>query len=350
MTCATVIGMSTLRTAGLLTAATALALSTATPAHAADDTYVALGDSYSAGTGTKAKVDDCYRSAYGYPALVAKKHGLALDYQACSGATTAGVLDAQLGTLSSSTSYVTMTIGGNDVGFSNVLLECAKPGWMSDCNGAIDGGEAVLRGQLPGRYDNLFAQIKSKAPNASVSVGGYPHIFNGEDCNALTFFSPDEESRLNGATSELDGLIRTKAGANGFRYVDPVGAFQGHAVCDDTEWLNGLSNPVEESYHPNRAGNEAYASLFAPKAKAPSFRAPTAPRTVDQMPAAKRVRAAADQVIGMKLATPANLAKAKAAGLNPQEIKSLDRRLHSSDTTTVDRALKRLKALDRQAS
>lgn len=342
--------MSRLRSAGLLTAAAALALSTAAPAHAADESYVALGDSYSAGTGTKAKVDDCYRSPYGYPALVAKKHGLALDYQACSGATTAGVRDGQLGTLSSSTDYVTMTIGGNDVGFTNVLLECAKPGWMSDCPAAVAGGVSTLRNQLPGRYDTLFGQIKAKAPNARVSVGGYPHIFNGEDCNALTFFSPAEESSINGATTELDGLIRTKAGASGFRYVDPVATFKGHAVCDDAEWINGLSNPVEESYHPNRTGNEAYASLFAPSAKRPAFRGPTVPRKADQMPAAKRVRVAADQVIGMKLSSPANLAKAKAAGLDPREIRSLDRRLNSADTATVNQALLRLKALDRQSS
>lgn len=344
--------MSTLRTAGLLTAAAALALSTTTPAHGADGTYVALGDSYSAGTGTKAKVDNCYRSQYGYPVLLANQQGLDLDYQACSGATTSAVLDGQLGSLGTSTTHVTMTIGGNDVGFTDVLLECAQPGWMSDCNSIIDSGVSVLRNQLPGRYDTLFGQIKSKASNAQVSVGGYPHIFNGEDCNAATFFSPEEESRINGATTELDGLISTKAKANGFRYVDPVSTFKGHAVCDDPEWINGLSDPVEESYHPNRAGNEAYASLFAPTAKAPSFRAPTTPepRKSDQLPAAKRMRAHADQVIGMKLSSPANLKKAKAAGLNPREVRQLDGQLQSSSTAVVSKALKRLQSLDRQVS
>jgi hypothetical protein len=39
--------------------------------------------------------------------------------------------------------------------------------------------------------------------------------------------------------------------------VDPRNAFNGHAICDDTEWLNGLSNPVMESYHPNRNGQSA---------------------------------------------------------------------------------------------
>jgi lysophospholipase L1-like esterase len=345
--------MSTLRTAGLLTAATALVLSTTPSAQAAGEDYVALGDSYSAGTGTRAKVDGCYRSQYGYPALLAKRYGYALSYQACSGATTAGVRDGQLGALSASTDLVTMTIGGNDVGFTSVLLECGKPGWMSNCGAAVQSGTSVMRNQLPGRYDDLFGRIKTKAPNARVSVGGYPHIFNGEDCNALTFFSPAEEGSINGATTELDGLIRTKAGAHGFRYVDPIGAFKGHAVCDDAEWINGLSNPVEESYHPNRAGNEGFANLFAPTLARGTFRAPTTrptPRTADQLPAAKRVRAQADQVIRMKLSAPANLRKAKAAGLNPSEIRRLDARLHSSDTTVVRQALERLQTLDRRSS
>jgi hypothetical protein len=30
--------------------------------------------------------------------------------------------------------------------------------------------------------------------------------------------------------------------------------FVGHAVCDNPEWINGLSNPVGESYHPKTTG------------------------------------------------------------------------------------------------
>lgn len=338
-----------LRTAGLLTAAAALALSTTTPAQAAGGTYVALGDSYSAGTGTDAKVDDCYRSTFGYPALLADRAGLDLDYQACSGATTAGVRDNQLGALSTATNYVTMTIGGNDVGFADVLLECAQPGWMSNCDGAIGDGTAILRNQLPGRYDELFGQIKSKAPNATASVGGYPHLFNGEDCNVATFFSPDEQSDLNASTTELNSLINTKAGAHGFRYVDPVSAFKGHAVCDDPEWVNGASLPVEESYHPNRLGNEAYADLFATGvgATAKSSDSRSAAPSISK---AQATRSQAKQVLAMDLTAPENLAKAESAGLNSGEIRRLNGQLKSSSTVTVEKALTRLQQLDRQTS
>ena len=341
---------SPLRAAGLLTAAATLVLSSTTPAQAAAGDYVALGDSYSAGVGTRAKVDDCYRSPYGYPALVAQTYGLNLDYQACTGATTSSVIDSQLGTLGSGTGYVTMTIGGNDVGFSSILTECAQPGWMSDCEGAIAGGRAILRDQLPGRYDNLFGQVRTKAANAAVTVGGYPRIFNGEDCNALTFFAPDEQSSLNTATGELNTLARGKATGAGFRFIDPTGSFTGHAVCDDPEWINGLSNPVEESYHPNRAGNVGYANLFGPSVTGRTATAQRSAEPAPQQSPAQRTRAAADRVVAMRLSSPENLAKAKAAGLNPSEVRRLDAQLRSPDTTVVDKALARLRALDRRSS
>jgi hypothetical protein len=47
----------------------------------------------------------------------------------------------------------------------------------------------------------------------------------------------------------------------GFNFVNPTSTFIGHAVCDDTEWINGLSNPIRESYHPNRSGQTGYANL-----------------------------------------------------------------------------------------
>ncbi|MGH3496447.1 MAG: hypothetical protein ACRDP1_03165 [Nocardioidaceae bacterium] len=53
----------------------------------------------------------------------------------------------------------------------------------------------------------------------------------------------------------------TCAAAHGFSFVNPESAFVGHAVCDSPEWLNGLSYPVMESYHPNRSGQEEYADL-----------------------------------------------------------------------------------------
>jgi lysophospholipase L1-like esterase len=253
-------------TAALLTLAAALGLTLASspPAHAAGESYVALGDSYSSGVGTRSYIDDgtsCQRSTLAYPSLLAAQRGYALDFRACSGATVADVTSTQLGALGGGTSYVTISVGGNDAGFADVLTECALPGWASDCDGAIDGAEAVIDGSLPGSLDGLYASIRGLAPSAEVVVVGYPRIFMGEDCNALTFFSPSEESRLNATADLLNGVLASVASAHGFAFADPTGAFTGHAVCDDPEWLNGLSNPISDSYHPNTSG---HASGYAP--------------------------------------------------------------------------------------
>jgi hypothetical protein len=226
--------------------------------------YVALGDSYSSGTGTRTYYDSgCQKSVYAYPYLLRNAHpDWTFVHAACSGAKTGDIINTQSASLNSSTNWVSYTIGGNDAGFSSVITECAYPSWASDCNGAIDQAQAIVRNTLPGRLDALYGAIGSRATTAKVVVVGYPRIFNGEDCNAATFFSPAEETRLNQTADLLDTTIRERASAYGFSFVDPRTAFTGHAVCDSPEWINGLSNPIAESYHPNRTGQSSgYASL-----------------------------------------------------------------------------------------
>ena len=237
------------------------------PAHAAAPVYVALGDSYSSGVGTRSYIDDgtsCQRSTYAYPKLVASAKGYSLNFKACSGATTSTVTNSQLGALSSSTSYVTISVGGNDAGFSGVITECAQPGWMSNCDGAINSAQSFITNTLPGRLSTLYSSIKAKAPNAVVVVVGYPRLFMGEDCNAGTWFSPAEETRLNQTADLLNSKLSAAASAKGFKWANPTSRFVGHAVCDDAEWLNGLSSPISESYHPNRLGHSSgYKPLVA---------------------------------------------------------------------------------------
>ncbi len=256
----------------LLTAAASAVVATAllaAPGSAAGERYVALGDSYSSGLGTRTYLADgtqCRRSAVAFPSLVAAARGYALDFRACSGATVADVTSAQLGALTTSTRFVTISVGGNDAGFADVLTECALPAWASDCDGAVDGAQAYVSGTLPARLSTLYASIRSRAPQAKVVVVGYPRIFMGEDCNALTFFSPSEQTRLNQTADRLNSVLSTRAAAAGFTFANPTSAFTGHAVCDDPEWLNGLSNPIDESYHPNVAGHRSgYTPLVSPR-------------------------------------------------------------------------------------
>ncbi|NPD04569.1 SGNH/GDSL hydrolase family protein [Nocardioides sp. zg-1308] len=232
----------------------------ATPAQAAAPVYVALGDSYASGTGTRSYIGDgttCQRSTRAYPSLIAAARGYALNFRACSGARIADVTATQLSALTPATTYVTISVGGNDAGFADVLTTCALPGWMSNCTGAINTAQSYISSTLPTQLAGLYADIRGRAPAAKVVVVGYPRVFMGEDCNAFTWFSPTEQARLNQTADLLNSRTAAAAAASGFSFADPTGAFTGHAVCDDPEYLNGLSSPVTESYHPNTLGHSA---------------------------------------------------------------------------------------------
>jgi lysophospholipase L1-like esterase len=226
--------------------------------------YVALGDSYSSGTGTRTYYDSgCQKSVYAYPYLLHNAHpSWTFVHAACAGAKTGNIISGQSSSLTSDTNWVSYTIGGNDAGFASVITECAYPWWASDCNGAIDEAQAYINNTLPGRLDQVNNTIKSRSPTAKVIVLDYPRLFNGTDCNGGTWFSSSEMTRLNQTADLLRTKISqaaTRAGSN-FLFRDVIPPFIGHAVCDggagsSTEWINGLSNPIGESYHPKTTGH-----------------------------------------------------------------------------------------------
>lgn len=243
-----------------------LATGFATPAWAAAPGYTALGDSFSSGVGTRTYYSDgtsCQRSPYAYPVLDAARIGATLTFAACSGARVTDVLNQQLRSLTSATTYVTVSVGGNDAGFADVISKCALP-WPWTCWGDIDAANAYIRNTLPGSLNTLYTRIRSLAPNARVVVVGYPRLFNESDCQQLARISPGEQAAMNDTADLLASVIGARAAAHGFRFVDPRVAFDGHNICDAVEWINGLSNPVSESYHPNRAGHVGYANLVEP--------------------------------------------------------------------------------------
>ncbi|TDD57793.1 SGNH/GDSL hydrolase family protein [Kribbella antibiotica] len=257
--------------ASVLSAAALGAVTLLSPgvAHAAVN-YVALGDSYASGVGTRSYISssgNCQRSTKAYPYLDATRLGANLTFVACSGARVADVTANQLSAVTSAANRITVQVGGNDAGFSSVITECAKPAWLGDCTTAINNAQATINNAIPGRLNGLYAAIRSRAASAKVIVVGYPRLFNGTDCNAGTFFSPAEMTRLNETADLLNNKISVAANAAGFSFANPTSAFTGHSVCGSPEWINGLSNPVSESYHPNTTGQAAYANLVAPALK-----------------------------------------------------------------------------------
>lgn len=244
--------------AALLVLIAGLVLCAAAASAATGTTYAALGDSYSSGVGTGSYTLDsaCKRSVYAYPYLWAQKHaGTALSFVACSGAKTSDLLSTQIQAVTSSTTLVTMTIGGNDIGFANLIYQCT----LSDCSAALDSTRANLESTLGAALDRVFTTVKSRAaPAATVIVLGYPHVFSGTTCFGSLGISSTEETKANQLSDALDTVIKTHAAADGVTYKSAIAAFTGHAVCSSSPWLNGLNLfNTGESYHPNKAGHSS---------------------------------------------------------------------------------------------
>ena len=330
------------RVVGLAVSAATLLSATllsATPAHAAGGAYVALGDSYSSGTGTRSYLDDgtaCQRSVYAYPSLIASSKGYTLNLRACSGATTADVSNVQLQALGPGTAYVSLSAGGNDAQFASVLTECAKPAWLSNCNRAIDRAQSIITTQLPQRLQTLYSSIRARAPRARVVVVGYPKVFNGVDCDPLTWFSSAEQARLNATGDVLNARIASAASAAGFTFSNPTAAFAGHAVCDRTAWINGLSLPLTNSYHPNRSGHASgYAPLVGPSLSGESLAVSSqatrrAVASANRLAAQQRQYAAKDRTIEPErfllpdLGSAASRAAAARAGVDLRSVATID--------------------------
>lgn len=241
-------------------------LITAAPASAAVN-YVALGDSYSSGLGAGdyGFTGSCWRSDNAYPQVWAKAHApSSFSFVACSGATTKDVIDSQLSAVSASTTLISITIGGNDVGFASVMETCVL-GSNSDCVNAIDQAENEVNTTLPGALGTLFSDIRAKAPAARVVVLGYPEFYDLSKSSACIGLSTTKRTALDGGADVLDNQIQQAAARAGFAYADVRSAFAAHEICDTSSWLHSVDWAfLIGSYHPTAAGQaDAYEPVFA---------------------------------------------------------------------------------------
>ncbi len=234
----------------------------AAPAVALADTYVALGDSYSSGVGTNSYTlsSSCLRSTYAYPYLVAQQRpGTSLTFVACSGATTDTVMSSQIQSVNESTNIVTITVGGNDLRFADLILVCT----LADCSGALDSIRNAVPAILTAKLDTVYSAIRTRAPSAKVVVLGYPRLFSGAACFGTWGISASERAKANALADAVDATIAAAAARYDFVYESAIGPFTGHGVCSGSEWVNGLNIfNLTESYHPSRSGQSSgYAPL-----------------------------------------------------------------------------------------
>jgi len=250
-------------------AAVAAVFGFVSPASAASSVnYVALGDSYSSGVGAGSYISSsgsCYRSTNAYPALWASAHAPAsYNSVACSGATTSTVNSSQLSALSSATTLVSITIGGNDVGFSNIMETCALQGTTA-CVAAVQQAEDYAQSTLPGLLNTTYNNIRSHAPNAKVVVLDYPVFYQlGTFCIGL---SATSHQKIDEGINILDGVIQTAVGSHSnFAFADVRNIFVGHQLCSyGTKWLHALNyTDLMESYHPTADGQSGgYLPVFS---------------------------------------------------------------------------------------
>ncbi|SDX72631.1 GDSL-like Lipase/Acylhydrolase family protein [Amycolatopsis xylanica] len=244
-----------------LIAAFLLIIGLAAPAAAAD-AYFALGDSYSSGLGagkygTSGK---CKRSVNAYPQLWVNEHaGTKLTFLACSGATTADVL-TQAGSITPDATLVTLSVGGTDAGFSDVMVTCVLNSEQA-CAKRVDVARKFITETLPGRLDAVLAKIKAAAPNARVFLLGYPHLFADDgSCG----FSIGMRKAINAGADTMAAVEAERASAAGVTFVDVRAAFTGHNVCAaGSQYLHGIASPLEESFHPTKAGQFGYFRALA---------------------------------------------------------------------------------------
>ncbi len=248
--------------AALVTAVSGVATGAA-PASAAAVDYVQLGDSYSAGPGAgdyAGEPASCYRSRNSYGALFAASLGAAYVNDSCSGATVPTVRQRQGGNLTAQTDVVTLTIGGNDVGFSSIVAACRLG--IGSCTTANENARTAIARELPASLRDLVTWLGTRAPNARLLVTGYPIPYNAT-ATCLLGVSKDDRARVNETIRRLNAAVSaavTAVARQGVAatYVSVTERFEGNRLCDrGTRFINDLttSDIIPGVYHPSAEGH-----------------------------------------------------------------------------------------------
>ena len=239
---------------------------------------------------------------------LAEDHDPRVDYQmlACAGAVTKNILaenaggvgqyaevpQLDRGFLDANTTIVTLTIGGNDIGFGPVLLECIKQSALgASCEGLSTptGDSDSLADQMPkrlaaltGKVTEVLQAIHVRAPNAKILLLGYPRIFAGSAW--CVYINDISREWLNKVADGLNSSLTSAAGAAGsyVYYANPEYAFEGHTMCESEPGITALDTTMTpgdvpqflpgtplaagasaQSIHPTRLGAWFYGNVAA---------------------------------------------------------------------------------------
>jgi lysophospholipase L1-like esterase len=256
------------------------------PAVARGADWVGLGDSYAAGPlipNQSLSPLGCLRSDRNYARLAAASTGRSLADVSCSGAktdhmtasqsTSAGTNPPQFNALSAAVKVVSVQIGGNDIGFTEILENCVtynpfgKPCQNRYGTGSGDQINARIAAAAP-KVAAVLAGIKSRAPGARVLVVNYAAILpeTGSGCWPQVPFAYSDVPYLRDKQRRLNAMLATQAAAAGVSYVDDYTASIGRDACKSagTRWVEPLvPGNAAAPFHPNARGMAGIAPVVA---------------------------------------------------------------------------------------
>jgi lysophospholipase L1-like esterase len=234
--------------------------------------YVALGSSFAAGIGLGQRVSGspihCFRTAGGYPSLVAKKIGMRLVDMSCSGSTTKHILfggqlllGPQLAAIGPATKLVTITTGGNDVGYiGDMMVASGNMGRLGAWwHGDIEPADARPYDVVTDNLITIINSVRQKAPSAKILIVNYPAIIPPIGSCAALGISKAQAAISRDLAQQLALATKRAADETGAQLVDIAKASIGHDVCSKVPWVNGASVQTGTAFHPNAVGAAATA-------------------------------------------------------------------------------------------
>ncbi len=261
-------------------------------------TYVALGSSFAAGPGVTESADStpsrCQRSIDNYAHQLARVRHLQLVDVSCSGATTAHILGPwrelppQIDAITPETTLVTVTIGGNDVGFAGHLMaaSCKTQAAAMPIDDAkmCDAIKAYARtstqaGTSPSAAPDEAAwakvedgmmhiaqEVRRRAPHARLIFVDYIQIVPTNGSCAKLPLSGTDAAIARASATRLAALTAEIARTAGAGLIEASKLSRGHDVCATDPWATGFSRPANVTafapFHPNLAAMSAIADTL----------------------------------------------------------------------------------------
>jgi len=245
--------------------------------------WAGLGDSYAAGPlipNQQLSPLGCLRSDHNFAHLAAAALGRSLADASCSGAktddmtapqdVTPGQNPPQFNALTTDTQIVTLQIGGNDIGFTSILENCATANpFAHPCRDKyVVNGHDTLADKIAAtapKVATVLQGIHARSPGARVFVVNYAAILpeTGSGCWPQVPIAFADVPYLRSVEKNLNAMLAQQAAANGARIVDDYTASIGRDACksSSTRWVEPLV-PANAAapFHPNARGEAGIAA------------------------------------------------------------------------------------------